>query len=111
MGVEQYTGPGGITVQLVGDHNTVTVSTATARLTLALKHHLNARPALTDRELLLTEGRDITLVGRDGELEWLEAWPASEDDISVRCLTETVSNLGGHAALRKGRRAHLSATA
>lgn len=41
MEAEQYTGPGGTAVQVIGDHNTATISTATARLTLALKLRLD----------------------------------------------------------------------
>jgi hypothetical protein len=86
-GARQYVGSGGIAVQAIGDGNTVTIVTAAARLTLDLKQRLNIRRAKSDLELLLTESREITLLGRDTELDWLRRWLAAEDEISVRCMT------------------------
>jgi tetratricopeptide (TPR) repeat protein len=87
VSTRQYPDHGGVAVRVIGDGNSVIIITATARLTLDLKHRLNTQRAKTDLQLLRTESREITLVGREAELDRLDAWLATEAEISIRCLT------------------------
>jgi hypothetical protein len=81
----QEVATGAVGVQVLGDHNTVLVA-GEARLVLYGVHRAR-RPPANERELLLTELRATTLVGRDDELGALESWLKSAHPISVRCLT------------------------
>ena len=62
-GQELNAGPGAVAIQVAG--NNVTISVGGTSLVLDRKHKLNARRATTDLQLLLTELREIDLVGRD----------------------------------------------
>jgi tetratricopeptide (TPR) repeat protein len=57
-----------------------------AHLSLDQRHRLRKQPT-DERELLLTELRATTLVGREGDLTALQAWLDSPRTISARCIT------------------------
>jgi hypothetical protein len=57
-----------------------------AHLSLDQRHRPRARPR-DERELLLTELRATTLVGREADLVALKAWLDSPRGISARCIT------------------------
>jgi hypothetical protein len=84
-GQELNAGQGAVAIQVAG--NNVTVSVGRTSLVLDRKHKLNARRATTDLQLLLTELREIDLVGRDAEFTALNEWLDTNAEISVRCLT------------------------
>ena len=82
----QHIGERGIGVQNNGSKNTVTIYAGAAELVLDLRHKLKAPPE-TERDLLLTELRATTLVGRAGDLAQLEAWLNTSRFIAARGLT------------------------
>jgi len=76
----------GIGVQIAGDGNSVTIYAGRSELVLDFRHKLKSAPR-NERELLLTELRATTLVGRDDDLAALGNWLSPPAPISVRCLT------------------------
>jgi len=82
--MHQTAGADAIAVQVNGDNVTVTIGAA--RLTFARRHLMRAEPRI-ERDLMLTELRATTLVGRDQDLVDWDAWLASPKPIAMRCLT------------------------
>jgi hypothetical protein len=76
---------GAITVQIAGDDNTVTIIRAGAQLSLNRLHTRKATPTIPI-ELLRTDIRATTLVGREVQLQQLADWRATPQRIAV-CST------------------------
>jgi tetratricopeptide (TPR) repeat protein len=71
-------------VQIAGDHNTVTITRAGAKLALNRLHRRKADPK-TIIELLRADIRATTLVGRETELHDLAEFRSAPAHIAVRC--------------------------
>jgi hypothetical protein len=69
----QSVGAGGTGVQVQGDNNQVSVQ-AGPGLPAFDQRHTRRREPSTINELLVTDIRATTFVGRDGDLASLEAW-------------------------------------
>jgi tetratricopeptide (TPR) repeat protein len=81
-------GDAAIAVQIDGPQNNVTINSKGSRPVLDRPHKRRGRGAPTnERQLLLTEWRATTLVGRERELELLREWREEDIPQSVRCLT------------------------
>jgi tetratricopeptide (TPR) repeat protein len=78
-------GEGAMAVQLAGDGNTVTMIVGGARFAHSQLHKRKATPKNIN-ELLRTDFRGTSLVGRGEERGMLTEWRASEPTISVRCI-------------------------
>lgn len=83
--MKQRIGRNGIGVQIDGNNNTVILTAGATRLVLDQRHHFKQVPT-NERELLLTELRATTLVGREADLAALKAWLAAEQPVTCRCL-------------------------
>jgi hypothetical protein len=82
----QNVAAGAIAVQIAGDGNSVEIVLAGARLRLNRLHTRKAAPA-TLIELLRTDTRATTFIGREVELRQLAEWRAAPPRIAVRCIT------------------------
>ncbi len=81
-------GDGAVGVQIDGDRNVVTLRAGGTELVLGQPHKRRGSGAPADeRQLLLTEWRATTLVGRRSELESLKAWRDDEAPVALRCVT------------------------
>ena len=81
---QTVSGAGGLAVSIAGDNNRLFIGAQ--ELTLERKHLRRGKPAnLT--ELLLTDVRATTLVGRDRDIEGLAAWRSGPARVAVRCIT------------------------
>jgi hypothetical protein len=83
---QQTVGERGIGIQISGDGNTAIVYAGLAELNLVRKHARKAEPK-TELQLLRVDLRATTLVGREAERSALEAWLASDQPVSLRCIT------------------------
>jgi len=82
------TGDNAVGVQIDGDSNSVTIFAGGLRLVLDQPHKRRGAGApANERQLLLTEWRATTLVGREKELAALAEWRNSAARIAVRCIT------------------------
>src|SRR3954452_22933753 len=68
-----------------GNDNTITIYARATKLTIDQKHKRKSE-LRDERELLLTELRATTLVGREDDLASLRQWLAAPHPISVQCL-------------------------
>ena len=85
---QDASGEGAIAAQIVGDNNKLTITAGGTRLVLDQKHlHAGDRPPKDERELLMTEWRATTLVGRRPELDSFKAWRDDPVPVAVRCVT------------------------
>ena len=82
----QDAGPGAVAVQISGDGNSVHIIWAKKKLALSLLHARKAKPTTT-LEVLRTDLRATTLVGRETQCRDLAEWRASPQPIAVRCIT------------------------
>lgn len=82
----QTVGDGSVAVQIAGNLNTVTITCAGATLRLDRLHTRKADPT-TPIELLRSDIRATTLVGREDPLQQLADWCAAPQRIAVRCVT------------------------
>ena len=88
MSSQEVRGENAVGLQIDGDYNTVTVFVGASRLRLDQPHKRRGRRApANERELLLTEWRATTLVGRGDELTRLATWRDCPDAIAIRCIT------------------------
>jgi hypothetical protein len=82
----QTVAEGSVAVQISGDGNTVTIVRAGASLALNRLHCRRAAPT-TPIELLRTDLRATTFVGRALQCRQLAEWRAAPPQIAVRCIT------------------------
>ncbi|WP_114913236.1 tetratricopeptide repeat protein [Acidibrevibacterium fodinaquatile] len=82
----QDAGAGAVAVQISGDGNSVHIIRAGEALALSLLHARKAKPTTT-LEVLRTDLRATTLVGRETQCQDLAAWRASPQPIAVHCIT------------------------
>ncbi|MFL5288490.1 MAG: hypothetical protein ACJ8AW_47935 [Rhodopila sp.] len=86
MGAQTQTvAAGAAAAQIAGDHNSVTITQAGATLRLDRLHTRKAKPA-TPIELLRTDVRATTFVGRGAQLQQLADWRGAPQRIAVRCI-------------------------
>jgi len=81
-------GHGNVTVQIVGEHNQVTVGAAALRLTM----YPRRRRKGGEIGLLSPYTQSIELVGRDPEMIGLRVWLASNRDIAIQVRTGKVGS-------------------
>jgi len=84
--LQSVTAPDAVAVQIAGDNDTVTIITGGARFALA-KVHARRAAATTPIELLRSDIRATTLVGRAADCAALAAWRDAPRPIGVRCIT------------------------
>lgn len=85
---QDASGAGAVAAQIVGDNNALTIIAAGTELVLDPKQRrANKRPPKIERELLMTEWRATTLVGRRPELDSFKAWRDDPAPAAMRCLT------------------------
>ena len=85
---QDASGQGSIAAQIVGDNNKLTITVGGTRLVLEQKHlHAGERPPRNERELLMTEWRATTLVGRRLELDLFKTWRDDATLVALRCVT------------------------
>ncbi|HEU0097288.1 MAG TPA: tetratricopeptide repeat protein [Allosphingosinicella sp.] len=79
-------GDGAVGVQIDGDRNVVVIRGGGTELVLGQPHKRRGIGAPADeRQLLLTEWRATTLVGRRSELDSLKAWRDDGAPVALRC--------------------------
>lgn len=84
---QDLTGDNAVGVQIDGDRNRVTIFAGGTRLQLDQPHKRRGGQPTDERELLLTEWRATTLVGRGEELASLADWRTMPASIALRCIT------------------------
>lgn len=86
MSEQRVEGHDNVVVVVDGDHNRVTIRRGAASLTLDRAHRRRGGVAKTIRELLLTELRATTLVGRGDDLDRFGDWLTTPSPMAVHCV-------------------------
>lgn len=94
MREQSVDGHDNVVVVVDGDRNSATITRDGASLTLERAHRRRGALPKTTRELLLTELRAATLVGRDADLDRFGSWLTTPAPMAVHCDIGWWSDLG-----------------